>query len=193
MKFISPYERYKLMIPFMEAQRKRELAAEEERRKQLLEEKKKQLPELEIVKIEDDDVVEMSLRDAKRAKRPHQDSPAVEANPNKRWKKKKEDEPSETLSSAIEAELKNISDRVDEIKKNKKGKPIKQSEIRQSSNKPVNFDYSTVTYERFQGGSGPSNGNSNQKFQQKFKGGKKGKGQNIDKMFNFSNFKLNKK
>lgn len=193
MKLISPYERYKLMIPFMEAQRKRELAAEEERRKQLLEEKKKQLPSLEIVKIEDDDVVEMSLKEAKRNKRPHQDSPAVEASPNKRWKKKKEEEPSEALSNAIEAELKNISDKVEEMKKkNKKGKPIKQSDLRQSSSKPVTFDYSNVNYDRFQGGSGPSNGTPNAKFQQKFKGGKKSKG-SIDKMFNFSNFRLNKK
>lgn len=193
MKFISPYERYKLMIPFMEAQRKREMAAEEERRKQLLEEKKKQLPELEIVKIENDDVIEMSLNEAKR-KRPH-DSPAVDPNSNKRWRKK-DNEPNEAMVNAIEAELKNVAELVDEMKKKskqfKKGKPQKPSDFRQSSTKPVNFDYSNVSYDRFQGGSGPSSGTPNNKFQQKFKGGKKSKG-NIDKMFNFSNFKLNKK
>lgn len=206
MKFISPFERYKLMIPFMEAQRKRDIAQEEERRKQLLEEKKKQLPSLEIVKIDNDDVVEMSLNEARR-KRPHHET-SVAPSPNKRWKKKRDDEGGslqavssaesqiEVNSEAIEAELKNVADMVDQMKKNnkqfKKGKPQKASDFRQSSTKPVNFDYSNVNYDRFQGGSGPSNANAGGKIQQKFKGGKKAKG-NLDKMFSFSNFRLNKK
>lgn len=203
MKFISPFDRYKLMIPFMEAQRKREIAQEEERRRQLLEEKKKQLPSLEIVKIDNDDVVEMSLNEAKRKR----SDTSVAPSPNKRWKKKKDDDGSlqatssaenqiSVMSEAIEAELKNVADMVDQMKKNnkqfKKGKPQKASDFRQSSTKPVNFDYSNVNYDRFQGGSGPSNANTSGKFQQKFKGGKKAKG-NLDKMFSFSNFRLNKK
>lgn len=202
MKFISPFDRYKLMIPFMEAQRKREIAQEEERRRQLLEEKKKQLPSLENVKIDNDDVVEMSLNEARR-KRPHHETSSVAPSPNKRWKKKRDDEVSveaenqiEVNSEAIEAELKNVADMVDQMKRNnkqfKKGKPQKASDFRQSSTKPVNFDYTNVNYDRFQGGSGPSNANASGKFQQKFKGGKKAKG-NLDKMFSFSNFRLNKK
>lgn len=195
-KFVSPFDRYKLMIPFMEAQRKRELAQEEERKKQLLEEKKKQLPELEIVKIENDDVVEMSLKDIKR-KRPHQEVAVVTPNPNKRWKKKREEvetPKTEINEKAIEEELRNVADMVDHMKKtNKQFKKGKQ-DVRQNSNKPVNFDYSNVDYSRFQGGSGgPSNSNSGGKFHQKYKGGGKSKGQNLDKMFNFSTFRLTKK
>jgi len=203
-KFISPYHRYKLMIPFMEAQRKKEQAEAEENRKKMLEEKKKQLPELEIVKIgTDDNVEEVSLRTAKRkAEGTSQQQPSPFQ--NKRWRKdymKRESEvPNNNAEEMdIESKLKEVATVVENMKNknkmfNKKGKVQKPSDFRQNSNKPVPFDYSKVTYDRFQGGS--SNGqNSTQKdhkSNQKFKGGKKSNG-NIDKMFNFSNFRLNSK
>jgi exosome complex exonuclease RRP6 len=202
-KFISPYHRYKLMIPFMEAQRKKEQAEAEENRKKMLEEKKKQLPELEIVKIgNDEDVEEVPLRVIKRKS----DGPSQQQQQfqNKRWRKEDKRESEVPNNDAnemdIESKLKEVATVVENMKNknkkfNKKGKVQKASDFRQNSNKPVPFDYSTVSYDRFQGGS--NNGNSNQKDQknsQKFKGGKKSKGgNNIDKMFNFSNFKLNKK
>ena len=190
------------MIPFMEAQRKKEQAEAEENRKKMLEEKKKQLPELEIVKIgNDDDVEEVPLRVVKRKS----DGPSEQQQQyqNKRWRKedKKPEVPKNNADEIdIESKLKEVASVVESMKNknkkfNKKGKVQKASDFRQNSNKPVPFDYSTVSYDRFQGGSG--NGNSNQKDQknnQKFKGGKKSKGgNNIDKMFNFSNFRLNKK
>ncbi|KAL7030363.1 hypothetical protein ACKWTF_006626 [Chironomus riparius] len=202
-KFISPYHRYKLMIPFMEAQRKKEQAEAEENRKKMLEEKKKQLPELEIVKIgNDEDVEEVPLRVVKRkSDGTTQQQPQYQ---NKRWRKEANREPELPNNYAnemdIESKLQEVATVVENMKNknkkfNKKGKAQKASDFRQSSNKPVPFDYSSVSYDRFQGGS--SNGNSNQKDQknnQKFKGGKKGKGNNnIDKMFNFSNFRLNKR
>lgn len=196
-KFISPFHRYKLMIPFMEAQRKKEQAEAEENRKKMLEEKKKQLPELEIVKIgNDDNVQEVSLRSVKRKTEEQQFQ-------NKRWRKEDKNEVSEISTKNtdvldVESKLKEVATIVENMKYknkklNKKGKVQKSSDFRQNSNKPVPFDYSNVSYDRFQGGS--KAGNSNQKEQknnQKFKGGKKSKG-NIDKMFNFSNFRLNKK
>lgn len=214
-KFISPYHRYKQMIPFMEAQRKKEAALEEERRKQMLEEKRKQMPELEIVKIgNSDDVVEVPLKDLKR-KKPETSSEMNSQ--NKRWKKDYAQKnisgentsavrPAVSSSSNekddaqqnIEDKLKEVSALVDTMKKNnkknkKRGKPQKASDFRQNSNKPVPFDYSNVSYDRFQGGSASGSGSKNNgnKFNQKFKGNKKSKGQNLDKMFNFSNFRLN--
>jgi hypothetical protein len=189
------------MIPFMEAQRKKEQAEAEENRKKMLEEKKKQLPELEIVKIgTDDNVEEVPLRIAKRKAEQQQTQFQ-----NKRWRKddkKREPEVPNGNNAAemdIESKLKEVATVVENMKNknkkfNKKGKPQKPSDFRQNSNKPVPFDYSKVTYERFQGGSsnGPNSSQKDQKSNQKFKGGKKSKG-NIDKMFNFSNFRLNKK
>jgi hypothetical protein len=61
------------MIPFMEQQKKKDMAAEEEKRKQALEEKRKQLPELQIVKISDHDIYQVSLQDFK--KRPFSQDP----------------------------------------------------------------------------------------------------------------------
>lgn len=176
----------------MEAQRKKEQAEAEENRKRMLEEKKKQLPELEIVKIgNDDNVEEVPLRSVKRK--------TEEQFQNKRWRKEVPEISSKNADAIdIELKLKEVATVVEKMKHknkkfNKKGKVQKSSDFRQNSNKPVPFDYSNVNYDRFQGGS--TAGNINQKdakHNQKFKGGKKSTG-NIDKMFNFSNFRLNKK
>ncbi|KAG5676319.1 hypothetical protein PVAND_006165 [Polypedilum vanderplanki] len=208
-KFISPYHRYKSMIPFMEEQRRKEAAMEEERRKQMLEEKKKQMPELEIVKIGDnEESVEVPLRNLKRSNANNDEFKS----PHKKWKKvnnQNDDKLKATLSNGsvtssssseqndatqqheIEEKLKEVESIVDKMKKNnkkhnKKGKPQKASDFRQNSNKPVPFDYSKVDYNRFQGGSSSSSTNSNNsKFQNKSKGGKKSKGGgagNLNKM-----------
>lgn len=200
-KFISPYHRYKLMIPFMEAQRKKEMAEAEERRKKMLEEKKKQLPELEVVKIGNDvEELPLSVVAKRKSNRPEDSSQQQ----NKRWRKdfNAQPEPENSANAMdIESKLKEVSLLVDEMKNknkkfNKRGKPQKPSDFRQNSNKPVPFDYSKVNYDKLQGGSSSSNSGNNRnqgnQYNQKFKGGKKVKG-NIDKMFNFSNFRLNKK
>lgn len=198
MQFISPFHRYKLMIPFMEEQKKRELIAEEEKRKQLLEEKRKQLPELQVVKISENEMYKQPLSSLK--KRPLAEDPNESKIPisNKRWKKEsaklvKPEEstaPIETVETIDAAEASPNSQR-NSNKKNR-GKPQKTADFRQSSNKPVNYDYSQANYQRFQGGSGQQQNQKSNEIQQKFKGGKKGKA-NLDKMFSFSNFRLNKK
>lgn len=187
MQFNSPYHRYKLMIPFMEQQRQREAAAEEEKRKQLLEEKRKQLPELQVVKISEDDMYKLPLKDLK--KRPLSRDPDEDKIPitNKRWKKEKAKPEEPAMIVADPSPSREWTG-----KKNNR-KPQKQADFRQSSSKPVNFDYSQADYSRFQGGSGSGQKPNQKEFQQKFKGGsKKGKA-SLDKMFSFSNFRLNKK
>lgn len=195
MQFISPYHRYKLMIPFMEEQKKREMAAEEEKRKQMLEEKRKQMPQLQVVKISEDDLYKAPLRELK--KRPltedvHETIPIS----NKRWKKNsiKPEVSQEPETSQVEVEVSESPANNDRSgKKKNRGKPQKTADFRQSSNKAVNYDYTQANYQRFQGGSGSNQQNQKDNgFQQKFKGGKKGK-DNLDKMFSFSNFRLNKK
>lgn len=190
MQFVSPYNRYKLMIPFMEEQKKRELAQEEEKRKQMLEEKRKQLPALQIVKISDEDIYQVPLRELK--KRPLSIDPEESKIliTNKRWKKQPvKPEVLEAPTAPVEVVGEPQAGR-SSGKKN--WKQQKTSEFRQSSNKPVNFDYSQATYDRFQGGSGQQNQNQkNKQFQQKFKGGKKGGNAKLDKMFSFSNIRLN--
>lgn len=194
-QFSSPYQRYKLMIPFMEEQRKRELAAEEEKRKQMLEEKRKQMPQLQVVKISEDDVYKAPLRELK--KRPLMEE-AGETIPisNKRWKKsfvKPEVPVEQPQTEVVESPVGTPDNNERGRNKKNKGKPQKSSEFRQSSNKPVNYDYTQANYQRFQGGSGSNQANQKGNgFQQKFKGGKKEKA-NLDKMFSFSNFRLNKK
>lgn len=199
MQFISPYHRYKLMIPFMEEQKKREVAAEDEKRKQALEEKRKQLPELQIVKISEDEIYKMPLKDLK--KRPLSQDPQQDTIPisNKRWKKqiaesqapKVEPEPAEEVVDLTEASPSN--QRNGNKKWNRKAQ--KTADFRQNSNKAVNFDYAQANYQRFQGGSGNQQQQKQKDngFQQKFKGGKKGNMDKLDKMFSFSNFRLNKK
>lgn len=195
MQFISPYHRYKLMIPFMEEQKKREMAAEEEKRKQMLEEKRKQMPQLQVVKISEDDLYKAPLRELK--KRPLTED-VLETIPisNKRWKKNsiKPEVSQEPETSQVEVEVSESPANNDRSgKKKNRGKPQKTADFRQSSNKAVNYDYTQANYQRFQGGSGSNQQNQKDNgFQQKFKGGKKGK-DNLDKMFSFSNFRLNKK
>lgn len=190
-QFISPYNRYKLMIPFMEEQKKRELAIEEEKRKQALEEKRKQLPALQIVKISDDGMYQVPLNELK--KRPLSIDPNESKIPisNKRWKKQEAAKQVEDPPQPVgEIEATSTNQRVGKNKSN--WKQQKSADFRQSSNKPVNFDYSQANYQRFQDGSGQQPNQKDNGFQQKFKGGKKGKA-NLDKMFSFSNFKLNKR
>lgn len=195
MQFISPYHRYKLMIPFMEEQKKREVAAEEEKRKQMLEEKRKQMPQLQVVKISEDDLYKAPLRELK--KRPLAED-VTETIPisNKRWKKNtiKPEVPQEPATPQVDLEVPELAANNERSgKKKNRGKPQKTADFRQSSNKAVNYDYTQANYQRFQGGSGTNQQNQKDNgFQQKFKGGKKGK-DNLDKMFSFSNFRLNKK
>lgn len=195
MQFISPFHRYKLMIPFMEEQKKREIAAEEEKKKKMLDEKRNQLPELQIVKISDADIYKVSLNELK--KRPLSEDPSETLPPpsNKRWKKdvSKPVVPEENNMPPPAAVDASPNNRQRNGNKNKnRGKPQKASEFRQSSNQEVNFDYSQANYKRFQGGSGSGQQQQNTAIQQKFKGDKKSKA-NLDKMFSFSNFRLNKK
>lgn len=194
-QFVSPYTRYKLMIPFMEEQRKRELANEEEKKKQALEEKRKQIPELQVVKISDDGLYQMPLRELK--KRPLTiDSNETSTIPisYKRWKKNVKQEVSEKANgSEVSVETPEASPVNSRIGNGgKRGKNQKSADFRQNSSKPVNFDYSQANYQRFQGGSGNQQSQKDNGIQQKFKGGKKNKA-NLDKMFNFSNFRLNKR
>lgn len=197
-QFVSPYQRYKLMIPFMEEQKKRELAMEEEKKKQAIEEKRKQMPELQIVKISDDGLYQVPLRELK--KRPL----SVDANEtatiplsNKRWKKevakqeaaKAPQITTEQLDTHVQASQSNTRNG----NSRKRGKNPKSTDFRQDSNQPVNYDYSQANYQRFQGASTSQQNQKNSgTIQQKFKGGKKNKA-NLDKMFNFSNFRLNKR
>lgn len=191
-KFVSPYNRYKLMIPFMEEQKKREAAVEEEKRKQALEEKRKQLPSLQIVKISDDDIYKTPLNELK--KRPlNGNENESEAPTNKRWKKEVR-QPKKEIAEEVPlvTEVPQVSPANRKWNKNR-GKPQNSSDFRQNSNKPVNYDYSQATYDRFQGGSGSGQQQKkNNGFEQKFKGGKKNT-QKLDKMFSFSNFRLNKR
>lgn len=193
MTFVSPYNRYKLMIPFMEEQKKLELEAEDKMKKLMLEEKRKQLPALQIVKISDADIYQVPLKDLK--KRPLSQDPVEEIpiSSKKRWKRDKRQE--EALKEEEQPEElpqpSPVNQRNEKRNKNR-GKPQKQQEFRQNSNQPVNFDYSQATYERFQGGSGSGQQKGGKEFQQKFKGGKKDKNK-LDKMFSFSNFRLNKR
>lgn len=195
MQFISPYHRYKLMIPFMEEQKKREMAAEEEKRKQMLEEKRKQMPQLQVVKISEDDLYKAPLRELKK-RPPTEDVHETIPISNKRWKKNliKPEVSQEPETSQVEVEVSESPANNDRSgKKKNRGKPQKTADFRQSSNKAVNYDYTQANYQRFQGGSGSNQQNQKDNgFQQKFKGGKKGK-DNLDKMFSFSNFRLNKK
>lgn len=185
MPFMSPFHRYKLMIPFMEEQRKREQAAEEEKRKQMLEEKRKQLPTLEVVKITEANV---SLKDQKKRPMPEETNNDTIPISNKRWKKKKPEEVPEVVEPLPAPELATTPNR----SWNKNRKPQKPADTRQSSNKPVNFDYTQANYQRFQGGSGSGQKKDNG-FKQKFKAGSNKNKASLDKMFNFSNFRLNKK
>lgn len=188
LKIISPYQRYKLMIPFMEEQKKRDMQIEEEKKRKALEEKRKQLPELQIVKIEDV-LSQPTLRDLK--KRPAEDTDATQ-NSSKKWKKDfkglKADIPKFTASS--EESPHSSNDTTPKRGNNKRGKIQKPSEFRQSSSKPVNFDYSNVDYGRLRTGAQPDN-KKDRSSNQKFKGGKQTKA--FNNMFNFSNFRLNKR
>ena len=197
-QFVSPYTRYKLMIPFMEEQKKRELVIEEEKRKQALEEKRKQVPELQVVKISDDGLYQMPLKELK--KRPltvdSNETPIIPVS-NKRWKKdfKKQEAPGNSNPTQVAVVTNETSTAMSNNGNGgKRTKAQKSSDFRQSSSKPVNFDYSQASYQRFQGGSGNHNqqGQKDNGIQQKFKGGKKNKA-NLDKMFSFSSFKLNKR
>lgn len=152
------------------------------------------MPELQVVKISDDGLYQMPLKELKKrplSTDPNETPPAPVT--NKRWKKavkQESPEKSDALQSTVETED-SPSKPITNSRAEKRGKPQKQADFRQSSNKAVNFDYSQANYQRFQGGSG------NQQTQQgniiqKFKGGKNKKA-NLDKMFSFSNFRLNKR
>lgn len=193
-QFISPYTRYMLMIPFMEEQRKRELEIEEEKRKEALEQKRQAVPELQVVKISDDGLYQMPLKELK--KRPLSIDPNEMSKipiSNKRWKKEsqKQETPEASQGKAEAPEEASINIGNDRGGKRKKNQ--RSGDFRQSSSKPVNFDfdYSNANYQRFQGGSSHQQGQKDKGFQQKFKGGKKNA--KLDKMFSFSNFRLNKK
>lgn len=213
LKFISPYDRYKLMIPYLEEMKKKELIEEEEKRKQLLEDKRKALPVVEIVKAVDEDLYNLPLKELK--KRKQNDVEENGENPSgsqiiplKQSKKRKleqlikEEEEALEVSddgSIIMSSPEQSPARTPKSHKKKfKNKPIKSSDVRQSSNKPIEFDYSQVNYhQRFQGGSTskPNNKQNNKQFNQKFKGGGKNAmaaTKKLDKMFSFSNVRVNK-
>lgn len=201
-KFVSPFTRYKLILPFAEQQRLEAQAKEEELNKhKLLCPVKIEVEEFIVTKeeipVESDQPIPLKKMIPKRkreAEEVHEDI-VVENT----YKKPKIDvfidkNPSESNKSMIENSegSSNRSPKQPFNKSNgKKGDRYFSKNDRQSSNKSVDFDYSKVDFNKFQGGSQRERNNDvKSKFQAK------GKNSKIDmkkfnKMFTFSN--VNKK
>lgn len=201
-KFVSPFTRYKLILPFAEQQRLEAQAKEEELNKhKLLCPVKIEVEEFIVTKeeipVESDQPIPLKKMIPKRkreAEEVHEDI-VVENT----YKKPKIDvfidkNPSESNKSMIENSegSSNRSPKKPFNKSNgKKGDRYFSKNDRQSSNKSVDFDYSKVDFNKFQGGSQRERNNDvKSKFQAK------GKNSKIDmkkfnKMFTFSN--VNKK
>lgn len=217
-KFVSPYSRYKCILPFAEEERLAELRSAEELRQQ----KKLEEPVISVPVIQKTPVVEQevepSLNQLKQKRKSDQSAQEVVES-----KKPKINATSEKESSGSESESDSDDSDVVEVplpkpapiviedeavkneqqpnnKKNKKNKNknskdryITKNTTKQGSNQAVSFDYSKVDYKRFQGGSQvntPNSGQIKSKFNAKSGKGKKDM-KKFNKMFLFGS--LNKK
>jgi hypothetical protein len=181
LKFISPYHRYKLMIPYLEELKKKEQLLEEERKKNLALAKIVPLKQEESAKVPDpdEDLYKLPLKELKKRKlepTPDQVTPQKPI-PKKR---KVQEEVAEVLVKQEKVEVTEEQPQTSNEAKSpgknkrwkKKNKAQKAADFRQNSNKPVAFDYSKVDYRKFQGGSTsqqPENPNKMNFNNQKFK------------------------
>lgn len=196
-KFVSPFTRYKLILPFAEQQRLEAQVKEEELNKtKLLCPVKIEVSEefiftKEEKPVESDQPIPLKKMIPKRKREVEvQEEETVVENINK---KPKIDVIIDTNPSETSEGSSNNRTPKRPYKNNggKKGERYYTKNDRQSSNKSVDFDYSKVDFNKFQGGSQRDRSNDvKSKFQAK------GKNSKIDmkkfnKMFTFSN--VNKK
>lgn len=176
MKFVTPYQRYLLMIPYIEELRAKELLEAEEAKKV------KPKPVVETpVKAEtpqEDDLYKLPLKELKKRKYNVVDEDSE--GQNSTTKKQKMVEPS-NFTKQMEAQLAKMKadsnqealDAAETAKQNrisqKKSKPMNKAHFRQNSNKPVPFDYASVDYKKF-------GGQSSQGNQSNSRGGGRGRG-----------------
>ena len=165
-KFVTPYQRYLLMIPYIEELRAKELLAAEEAKKI------KPKPAVEIpVQPQEDDLYKLPLKELKKRKYNVEEGESSPG-PAQASKKQKMVEPS-NFTKQMEAQLAKMKadsnqealEAAESIKQNrisqKKAKAMSKVNFRQNSNKPVPFDYASVDYKKFGGQSSqssPSNG-----------------------------------
>lgn len=188
LKFVAPYQRYKLMIPYLEELKKKEELLEEERKKNLALAKVVPLKQEEPAKVSDpyEDLYKMPLKELKKRKFDVNETKEVETPQKPIHKKRKIQEVKESTTVKTEVlEIKEDSQSNSQASNNsvsspqsnkrwkkKKNKAQKAADFRQNSNKPLAFDYSKVDYRKFQGGSTsqlPQNPNKINLHNQKFK------------------------
>lgn len=239
-KFISPYQRYKLMIPYLEELKKKEALLEKERRNNVIsnavkigelqkESNEKELEDIyklplkELKKRKFEDKIEATLStDASQPinKKPKvvETSQAVKIEPKEEIEIPSSSNKNQSQSSTdsplkVDESEEQSSPSPNKNKKWKKKKPQKPGDFRQSSSKPIPFDFSKVDYKKFQGGSQQQQTSKGSGFSQKFKvteiricnffkfhksfsfslqGGKGSKGNNkkMNNLFSFSSVKI---
>ncbi|CRL00784.1 CLUMA_CG014038, isoform A [Clunio marinus] len=189
--FISPYQRYKLMIPFMEERRKAEMIIEEEKRREKLNEKRLQLPELQVVKIASSEVATTPLKDIRKEESVFVKTDNLKANrkhPYNRYKKKND---STIQATENQSKISEISQEINNLRKKINNATKIEEACNSKSDDVSSFNYSQVNnYQRFKA-SKPEPQKHLKDDKKKFKTGNRNKN-NINKLFNFSNFRLNK-
>lgn len=201
-KFVSPFTRYKLILPFAEQQRLEAQAKEEEinKTKMLCPVKAEVAEEFIVTKMEEAPVepeqpipLKKMIPKRKREVEVHHEDVVENTNKKPKIDVFIDKHPSESDRSVLgNSEGSSTNETPKKPKNNgKKGGRYFTKNDRQSSNKSVDFDYSKVDFNKFQGGSQRDrSGDVKSKFQAK------GKNSKIDmkkfnKMFTFSN--VNKK
>lgn len=197
-KFVSPFTRYKLILPFAEQQRLEAQAKEEELNKtKLLCPVKVEVTEEfistkdELKPVESDQPIPLKKMIPKRKREVEVQEEIVVENINKKPKIEVivDTKPNEKVEGSSNKD--NRTPKKPFKNNGKRGERYYSKNDRQSSNKTVDFDYSKVDFNKFQGGSQRDrSGDVKSKFQAK------GKNSKIDmkkfnKMFTFSN--VNKK
>lgn len=199
-KFVSPFTRYKLILPFAEQQRLEAQAKEEElnKTKLLCPVKTEVTEEFIVTKMEEapepEQPIPLKKMIPKRKREVEEHHEDVVEHTNKKPKIDVfiDKNPSESNRKVLGNPEGSSNETPKKPKNNgKKGGRYFTKNDRQSSNKSVDFDYSKVDFNKFQGGSQRDrSGDVKSKFQAK------GKNSKIDmkkfnKMFTFSN--VNKK
>lgn len=197
-KFVSPFTRYKLILPFAEQQRLEAQVKEEELNKtKLLCPVKIEVSEEFILTkeekpVESDQPIPLKKMIPKRKREiPEVQEEIIVENINKKLKVDVIIDKNPSEASEGSSNKDNRTSKKPFKNNGKKGERYYTKNDRQSSNKSVDFDYSKVDFNKFQGGSQRERSNDvKSKFQAK------GKNSKIDmkkfnKMFTFSN--VNKK
>lgn len=197
-KFVSPFTRYKLILPFAEQQRLEAQVKEEELNKtKLLCPVKIEVAEefifttKEEKPVESDQPIPLKKMISKRKREVEVEEESVVENINKKPKIDVIIDKNPSENSEGSSNKDNRTPKKPFKNNGKKGERYYTKNDRQSSNKSVDFDYSKVDFNKFQGGSQRERTNDvKSKFQAK------GKNSKIDmkkfnKMFTFS--KVNSK